>query len=449
MIRCFLRIRFGRGRFRIVAALFFFSLLAYPATGETISLNLDEAVQRALNQSLNLKKAAIDLAQAEYSASRLWSEFFPGFSLSAGLTFLPSTPLFADPGFSYRTDGLAYSISAGVSLSLNPSLGSSMKRIELDYRRQLLSFEDASRQLEIQVTKNFFSLITMKANIAYMEQSLELATQKMNSDRIARQNGLLNELAWLNSQLSVQTARYNLSNAQGSYQNALREFLALLGMNAESDVAFDGTIGIVPVELDPEQLILEHLPKRPDIVRQRQTIERLELSRNITTLSARAPSLNLSTQWRGGSGGSGVSFTDSLSGSLTLSIPIDSWIPGTRQNQNIRSADAELEKARLDLQNTETQAKNQIRSLISNLHSIWENLEIARMRVEIAQATVAATEEGFSRGTVEFRDLEDRRNDLSDSRQRLLQGEYSYQSLLLDLSAALNVDWKTLIRSLP
>ena len=444
-------IRFGRRRRYVFTALLFLFLLVYPATGETITLNLDEAVQRAQNQSINLKKAAIDLAQAEYSAGRLWSEIFPGFSLSAGLNFLPSTPLVTNPGFSYRTDALAYTISVGVSLSLNPSLSSSMKRIELAYRSQLLSYENASRQLEIQVTKNFFSLITIKANIAYMEQSLEAATQKMNSDRIARQNGLLNELAWLNSQLSVQTARYNLGNAQGSYQNALREFLALLGMDADSDVVFEGSIEIAPVDLDPERLILEHLPKRPDIISQRQTIERLELARDITTLNARSPSLNLSTQWRGspGSGGLSAPFADNLSGSLTLNIPIDSWIPGTRQNQNIRSADADLEKAHLDLQNTETQAKTQIRLLISNLHSTWENLEIARMRVEIAQATVAATEEGFRRGTVESRDLEDRRNDLSDARQRLLQGEYTYQSLILDLSAALNVDWRTLTRSLP
>ena len=451
MIGYFLGIRFGWGRFRLLAALLFLSLLAYPAAAETITLSLDEAVSRALNQSLTLKKSAIDLAQREYAANRLWTQIFPSFSLSTGLNILPQTNLVTDPGFSYRTEALAYTISAGVSLTLSPSISSAMKLIEMDYRDQLLTYEDASKQLEIQVTKNFFSLITMKANVAYMEQSLEVATQKMNSDRIARQNGLLSELAWLNSQLSVQTARYNLSNAQGSYQNALREFLATLGMDADQDVILDGIIGIGPVDLDPEQLILEYLPKRPDIVRQRQLIERRELAKNQTTLSSRAPSLELSTQWQGrpGSGGLSAPFTDSLSGSLSIRIPIESWIPGTRQNQNIRTADAELEKAYLDLQNTETQAKTQIRSLISNLHSTWENLEIARMRVEIAQATVTATEEGFRRGTVEFRELEDRRNDLSDARQRLLQGENSYQSLILDLAMALNVDWRTLTRSLP
>jgi multidrug efflux system outer membrane protein len=449
MIGAFLRIRFGRGRFRILAALILVSLMTYQAAGETITLSLEEAVGRALNQSLNLKKAAIDLAQAEYSAGRLWSEIFPGFSLRAGLDFLPSTPLVTDPGFSYRTDALSYSINAGISFTLAPSFSSSMKRIELAYRGQLLSYEDASKRLEIDTAKSFFNLITMKANISYMEQSLEVAAQKMNSDSIARQNGLLSELAWLNSQLSVQTARYNLSNAQASYQNSLREFLAVLGMDADQDVILDGVIEIAPVDLDPEQLILDYLPKRPDIIAQRQTIERLELTRDIATLNARAPSLSLSTTWQLGSSGSSAPFTDRLSGSLALSIPIDSWIPGTRQNQSIRSADADLEKAKLDLQNTEAQARNRIRSLVSNLQSTWENLDIARMRVEIAQATVAATEEGFRRGTVESRELEDRRNDLSDARQRLLQGENSYQSLILDLAAALNVDWKTLTRSLP
>jgi len=427
-----------------VLVVLFIPLLANAA--ETVTLTLDDAVRLALDQSINLKKSAIDLAQAGYSASRLWSEIFPGFSLSAGFTFLPSTPLITEPGFQYRDNALSYSASFGLSLSLNPSLYSSMKRIELAYRTQLLSYENASKQLEIQVIKRFLSLITMKANISYMQENLDLAQQKMNNDRVARANGLLSELAWLNSQLSAETARYNLLTVQNSYKNSLGEFLALLGIDDGTDIALSGTVEIAQLRLDPEKLILEYLPKRPDIVSQRQVIERLELSKNITTNNSRSPTLGLSTQWRGSSGTGGLSapFTDSISGSLSLSVPVDSWIPGTRQNQNIRAANADIEKAKLDLQNTETQAKTQIRSLVSNLSNSWESLGIARLRVSVAQRTVDATSIGFRNGTVEFRDLEDRRSDLSNARQRLLQEELSYQSLLLDLAAALNVEWKTL-----
>jgi len=429
----------------------FFALLFIPvfaAANERITLNLDEAVRLALDNSINLRKSAIDLNQAGYSANRLWSEIFPSFSFSAGLGFLPSTPLFTDPGFTFRDEALSYTLTFGVSLSLNPSFYSSMRRIELAYRSQLLSLENASRQLEIHVIKNFLNLVSMKANISLMEESLDLARLKLESDRIAWANGLINELTWLNSQLSEKTAIYNLHHAQTVYQSALSEFLALLGMEPVPDIIFDGTVDIVQVHLDPEQLIFEHLPKRPDIISQRQTIERLELNRNVIAHSSRSPSLNLSAQWRGyptpNAGGLNAPFSDNLSGSLTVNIPIDSWIPGTRQSQTVRAAGTELEKALLDLQNTETQAKTQIRTLVIRLQNSWESLEITRLRVDVAQRTVNATETGFRNGTVEFKELEDRRKDLSEARQRLLLGEFTYQSLLLDLAAALNVDWRSL-----
>jgi len=435
----------NRNRIYVLAFLFLL-IFTFPVAPDTVTLTLEDAVKRALDQSINLKKGAIDLSLTQYSANNLWSEIFPGFSVSTGLTVLPKTPLFTDPGFSYNQNGLSYSYDVGISLSLNPSFSSSMKRIELAYRAQLLSYDTACKQLEIQVIKNFLNLVTMKENIATLEQSLKLAEQNLQRDQTARQNGLLSELDWLNSRLSVETARYNLIAAQGSYQNALEDFLALLGMDAGTDINFSGTVEISPVLLDPEQLIREYLPKRPDIVSQRQTIERLVYTKNITTLGARSPSLRIATAWQGtpASGGLTAPFTDNVSGSLTLSIPIDAWIPGTKTSQTLQSASADVDKARLDLQNTETQAKAQIRSLILNLHSTWQSLEIAHLRVEIAQRTVDAAEEGFQNGTVEFQELETLRRDLSNANQQLLQGEYSYQSLLLDLATALNVDWRTL-----
>ena len=442
-----------------ILALLIFPLWALPARAQPATLSLEEAVQRALDQSVNLRREAIDLALAEYSASRLWSEIFPGINLNAGFTFLPSTPLFTDPGFSHNTDALAYSLNLGLTLSLNPSLRASMDRIELAFRTRLLGYEDARAQLEISVIKDFLRLITMQENIAHMEESLEFATQTLDSNRVAWQHGHLNELTWLNTQFSVETARYDLNTARGAYQNALWEFLALLGMDAGADITLRGTVDIIPILYDPEQLILTYLPRRPDIINQRQNIERLELGRTVTTLSARAPTLVFSTQWGGGPGQRGIGpgtgpgsgnlsspFTDRVLGSVTLNIPVDSWIPGTRQSQNIKAASAEVEKARLDLQNIETRAKTEIRSLISNLRNTWESLEIARLRVDIALRTVEAADEGFRNGTVAFQELEDRRRDMSIARQRLLQGELHYQTLLLDLASALNVEWRTLTR---
>jgi outer membrane protein TolC len=437
------------GQIRLRGLSFFLLIaLKIPFAGaEPFSLTLDEAVRRALDESLSLQKSAIDLELAEYRAEHLWAEIFPSFTLRTGITFLPETPLVTDPGFQYNKDSSSYSLNFGVSLKFNAGIPYSMKMISLAYQKGLLDYGNARRQLEIQITKTFFSLLTARENISYLESSLALAQRQLEQDRIARENGLLSELAWLESRLGTETARYNLSNALGEFNIALGEFLALLGMDQNTEVVLEGSIDIAPVLVDPEALILEYLPKRPDIISGRQTIERLELTRKMDAGSAKAPSLELSSTWNGGSSFSGK-FTDRLSGSVTVTIPVDPWIPGTKSNQTGRADNAEVEKARLDLKNAESAAKRQIRSLAASLGNSWASLEIALLRVEIARRTYEYTEEGFRNGTVTYQNFEDTRNELTSARQGLLQGELTYQNLILDLAAALNVDWKELTRSL-
>jgi outer membrane protein TolC len=431
-------------------AFFLFTALHIPFAGaEPFILTLDEAVRRALDESLNLQKNTIDLALAEYKAEHLWAEIFPSFSLSTGLTFLPDTTLFTDPGFQYNRDNRSYRFNFGVSMQFNTGIPYSMKLIRAAYQKGLLDYENSKHQLEIQITKTFFRLLTARENISYLESSLALAQQQLEQDRIARENGLLSELAWLESRLDTETARYNLSSAQGDFTVALGEFLALLGMDQNTEVALEGSIDIEPLEVDAEALILEYLPKRPDIINQRQAIERLELTRKKNAGSAKAPSLSLSSSWSGNNKfNSSSKFADNLSGSVTLTVPVDPWIPGTQKNQSGRADAAEVEKARLDLKNTETAAKTQIRSLATSLRNSWASLEIALLRVEIARRTYEYTEEGFRNGTVGYQDFEDTRNELTSARQRLLQSELTYQNLILDLAVALNVDWKELARSL-
>jgi outer membrane protein TolC len=410
-------------------------------SGEEGILSLDRAVELALEQSLSLQKSFIDLDTAGVAAANLWSQIFPGLSLSGGLTYRPDLS-----GGSAPSDPLGYSASFGLSLQLNPSLASSMKIIDLAYRVQLLSYENARRQLAIQVTKTFYTLISEGENLAHLEEIRGLAERQLDKNQIAFQNGLIGQLSVLQSRLSLETARLNLSRAETSYAAKRGDFLVLLGLDPGMAISIPGDIEIERVEADPEALIREYLGKRPDIIAQRNTIERLELVLEQTALNARSPSLTFSTQWSGS--GSGGGFNNSLSLGLNLGIPLDAWIPGTRSNQSIRSARMEVEKAQLDLRNTENQAMSEIRSLTENLRNSWDSIEIARLRVEIAERTYQLTEEGFRSGTVESLTLEDARNTMAQARQQFLEGELAYQTMILDLAAALNIEWNELARSI-
>jgi multidrug efflux system outer membrane protein len=409
-----------------------------------LELSLDEAIRRALGQSIDLQKSSLDLGAAEYAARRQWSEFFP--TLNLGAAFNYGTNLFSGAGFSAAGDQFSYSASAELRLAMNAGLPDAMKLLELAYQAQLLSYEDVRRRIEIQVTKTFFSLLTGKVRLAHLEKMAEAAALQREKSRIAFENGLAGELTYLRSRLAAENTRLNLASQQLSYAAQLREFLALLGFGEDVEVTLEGALAISPVEADAEQLIPEYLPRRPDIVGQRQVIERLEREKRRTLLATYAPSLSLSLTggWNSRPTPPAEQYSDSLRGGLTLSIPVDSFIPGTKTAQGLRTLDRNIEKARLDLKNVENNALNQIRTLTANLRNAWSTVEISRLQVQLAERTYELTEQGFQQGTVEYLTLEDTRNSMSEARQQLLSNELAYQNMILDLAAALNVDWKEL-----
>ena len=420
-----------------------------PLGAAPLELSLDEAIRRALGQSIDLQKSSLDLAAADYAARRQWSELFPTLSLGGALNY--GTNLFSGDGFSAAGDQFSYSASAELRLAMNAGLPDAMKLLELAYQAQLLSYEDVQRRIEIQVTKTFFSLLTGKERLAHLENMAEAAALQREKSRIAFENGLTGELTYLRSRLAAENTRLNLASQQLSYAAQRREFLALLGFGEDVAVTLEGALTIAPVDADAERLIPEYLPRRPDILGQRQAIERLEREKQRTFLATYAPSLSLSLTggWNSRPTPPAGQYSDSLRGGIALSIPVDSFIPGTKTAQGLRTLDRNIEKARLDLKNVENNALNQIRTLTANLRNSWSTVEISRLQVQLAERTYELTEQGFQQGTVEYLTLEDTRNGMSEARQQLLSNELAYQNMILDLAAALNMDWKELMRSTP
>jgi multidrug efflux system outer membrane protein len=420
-----------------------------PSQETSVILTLDRAVELALENNIDLRKRLIDLNNAEYAARHLWSELFPGISTSLGFRY--GTPLFG--GFQGSAENLNYTASMGLSFQLNSTLSPAMKISELAYRTRLSEYENARRVLGIGIGETFYSLLAERETLSLLAATRKLAEQQLEKSRAGFRNGLVGELGYLQSQFSAETAFLDFSRAEASYADNLGKFLVILGLDQNTPVSLEGEITITRLEADPEALIREYLPSRPDIISRRQEIERLSLVGQQKTRDGRAPSLNLGAQWQGGSstagGGIGGDFSDTLSGSLTLNIPLESWIPGTKANQTLRIANTDIEKARLDLKNTETEAMTAIRSLTTNLRNSWGNIEISGLRVRLAERTYELTEQGFQNGAVEFLVLEDIRNEMTKARQQLLSDRLAYKKMMLELSSALNINEDALVRSTP
>ena len=414
--------------------------LAFPVEGGSggpLSLTLDMAVEQAVERSLSLQISAIDLGSARREAANLWAQFLPSLSVGGGVSY--NTGILSKTGSAGQ--GLGYSLNFSASLRLNERLFTTMNQIKLLYQSRLFSYEQARQQIEIQTARSYYSLLAERANLFILEDVLRLAELEREKNRISFENGYIGQLAYLQSQLSAESAKLSLNRARTAYEAAMGEFLLFLGFDQDIQAELTGEMEVSPVEADPEALIREYLPKRADIVTQRQRIAQAENTRTQTFLSSRGPSINLSASY---SGSYSPAITDNLSGSIDVAIPLDGWVPGSLKDQALRSARAEVEKAQVELKSIENTARANIRSLCANLRNSWAGIEISRLRVEIAERTYELTEIGFQNGTVELLALEDARNNMAEARQQLLSDELTYKTTTLDLAEALNVDWRTL-----
>jgi outer membrane protein TolC len=399
--------------------------------GENI-LTLQKALEKAVERNLSLEKSSLDLETARLGADNLWAQVMPTISAggSAGwTTSFTNPPRDANPSFG---------VQASVSLSLNPSLKSAMRIITLAYRSAILDYESGKRQVELAVAKNYYNLLSERKNLDVLRDLLSQTESQLSQSRTKFRNGFVSELDSQRSLLAVETARFTLGRAEIQAKANVQTFLSAIGYDETVEWTLEDSFTIEKIDADADALIAEHLPRRPDIQKAHQTLERLELQSAQKTLQTRAPSFSLSSSWRGAPSIS-APFSDSFSVSAGISIPVDSWLPASKDDQSIKSAKTEAAKAKLELQEAERLARLAIRTLVNNLAGAWSSVDIARLRVNIARRALEMTQIAFNNGAEEFLALQTARNDLTGARQQLLMEELSYKNMSLDLAAALNI----------
>jgi multidrug efflux system outer membrane protein len=424
---------------------FFFAAVLWAQEGE-LRLTLEDCIGRALQTDVTLQRRAVDAETARVGAANLWAEFFPSVSVGASLSYEDSLSesrkaFPADVGYAVPVD-VTLTLSGILPIPLNIQIS------KLTYETRLQEWQTEQRAVSIQISQSYYRLLVEGENIALLEETLAIAERQLAKDETQFRSGLTNELSVLRSRLSVENARYAVNKARRDRQQNVSTFLSGAGFtDAEingKQIALSGTIEIEPLHLDANRLIEEYLPKRPDIINATAEIRRLELTASRTSLSQRGPVISLSGTYRGNTAsgdfnGTSQSFTDSLSARLSVSVPLDSWIPGTKGAQAVVSAKAEVEKARLNLQSIRQSAANSIRSIVENMANTLSSIEVARLRAELAERTYRMSETAFERGAMEMLDYETARASWAQSRQDLLKEQLAYKTLALDLEKELNV----------
>jgi multidrug efflux system outer membrane protein len=408
-------------------------------------LTLDMAIETAIANNPDLQRNAVAYQQAKRAKDHGWNQFLPSISaLSLGLSNthrLYPAETTASPGGGSNSGWSWSSISLGASITFSTDTPIQFKLLDNRYRQAEEAYEKAVRDLSASVTSSFYALLAERMNINILETDMELKKAQYDLVNANYNRGLVSELDLLNAQYAYLIAGPSLNSAINKYNENLAVFFTLIGLDAGSPLEPEGTIEIVLLDLPPAgELITRYLAGRSDIQAQMNTLEQTRLNAESNIRKA-APTLNISERISLSPGG--FQFEDpSVSGafSISLSIPIDPWIPGSSQSLSRKNDQDNIGLAEVALDSAKKAAAQDIQKKVNAVIQNSSTIESSEFNYRIAARAYELTEQGYRSGLVNQTDLQSANQKMVSAEQTAVAAKIAYLSAVSNLASALNLD---------
>ena len=427
--------------FAAIALFCAFYLNAQASSEKVRTITVDEAVILAADNNISLKRQRINLDTLERKNKTSWNGVSPSASLSGSF----SKPLDGIVTEMEAKQKYTYQMGASVSLSLTPSLYTSIRAASLQYESGKTSYEDAVRQIELNVRKLFYSLIYTQESMSLQRRNMETARIRYENNRDKYNRGQLSELDLLQSQYSYESLRPNIESAEIAYQNSIASFKQTLGISQDEKIELSGSLSdAVPPESFTVNQTVDDLPAIKKI---KASIEQQENSLLSKRLSAYGPKVSASYSW--GLGGNDQ--TEGLkegqenhSLSLSVSIPLDGYIPWASKAQDISDVKATLKDLELQLENERTTASLNLQNSIKNILQKQSQMDLIDRNVELAQKTYDMTLTAYNHGSRDLLTLQSTADALLKAKTDRESKKFELISAVLDLENTLGLPFGTL-----
>jgi outer membrane protein TolC len=448
--------------------------------GDVVRLTLEEAVLIALQRNLGLAVERYNRAQAEYrifqnlgiydllgnvDLERLHTEQARTSQLQPGnidrtrynlglAQLLPTggTVSFGGEVVIVETDlefdqPKSYSPSPVVRF-VQPLLRN-LGRLATDYQIRISRLNnDISREnFELlvattiqQVENAYWTLVEAQEQLKVSEESLSLARELDEMNRVRVDVGTLAPLELVQSEAGIATREEEIIRARGALGDAMDDLRQLLDLS-EGDL---WSVALEP-ETDPEtearsidleQAIATALENRPELASQRLTVDLGRLDAAFQR-NQRRPRLDLTATY--GYNGGAPRFSDALEQVSNLDFP--EWFLALNfayplQNRSARAlvtiADLEVEKATARLDELELQVLTEVRTAARGVETAAQQIAAARASRRLAERNLEAERKRYENGMSTSFQILEIQEDLTAARSREVAAITAYRRALVE-----------------
>lgn len=406
-------------------------------TQDTLTLNLDKALEIALSDNPTIKVAEEEIALKKVSHKEAWQNLLPEASISGTMSHTITAPQFSIGDQTVKMGKDKANTATGtlnISLPLfAPAVYRAMSMTKTDIELAVEKSRASKQDLVNQVTKAYYQLMLTQDSYDVLQKSYKLAEDNYNIVNAKYRQGTVSEFDKITAEVQMRSVKPSVISAGNAVTLSKLQLKVLMGITADVDIKIDDSLAAYEGVVFANQLdntVHEGLVNNTTM--KQLELNRLMLQKNIKSLRTNfMPTLGLgySYQYQSMNNDSwnvfNYNYGSSSSLVFSLSIPLYKASNFTKLKSN-RIQMRQLDQNRLD---TERKLNMQIMSYQDNMSASSEQVSSNKENVMQAEKAVQIAGKRYEvgKGTV----LE-----LNTSQVQLTEAELTYNQSIYDYLVA-------------
>lgn len=414
-------------RFLLLSAALTMALSQSAFAGETVAMNLDDAMLRAFrtNPTVSIAQYELDSARASYNAARQ--------SRGISITASHQTKRYGnDDAVEVNgnwTKGIgnnhANSLSASLPIFTGGKLSGTIKQAKANYQYNEVGVQRTYNEMRSTVTDGYFKMLQADNMQKLSAESVTRLEDHLKNVQAQYDVGVVAKVDVLRSQVELANAKQTLIQAENSYQVAEANMNKIVGLPMDTNLKLDNLLVYNAYDKNMDDCLAYAAEHRPELMQAKYGVDAAKgalmvaRSGHMPQVAASATQQWSDSNWPGDEDGK--------------------WGVGVNVSLNVFDTGVTLSKihgAEADLKKAEETYRNTVDSVNLDVRSNYLGLREAEKRIGTTKLAVEQADEDYRIAQLRYMSGVGTNTDVLDAQVALTQAKTNYTQALYDYNTS-------------
>lgn len=414
-------------RFLLLSAALTMALSQSAFAGESVALNLDDAMLRAFqtNPTVSIAQYELDSARASYNAARQ--------SRGISITASHQTKRYGnDDAVEVNgnwTKGIGNKHSNGLTASLpiftGGKLSGQIQKAKANFKYNEIGVQRTYNEMRSTVTSGYFDMLQADNMQKLSAESVTRLEDHLKNVQAQYDVGVVAKADVLRSQVELADAKQDLIKAENQYQLAEASLNRIVGLPMDTNLKLDNILVYTAYDRTMEDCLAYAAEHRPELEQAKQNVEaykgalKVARSGHMPQVAASASQSWSDTNWPGDENGN--------------------WGVGVSVEMNVFDTGVTLSKihgAEADLKNAEETYRDTVDSVNLDVRNNYLSLREAEKRIGNTKLAVEQADEDYRIAQLRYMSGVGTNTDVLDAQVALTKAKTNYTQALYDYNTS-------------